>query len=258
MLYRRHSFARTQTHSINNAEMPSDISEVKLVKDSRDGLYDVKIVAKLHRNTLKPDTIINCQLSIPNTDYKKNQKTVYFGECTSDVGENWKIHFQTREEISSWKDKQASIVCACWQSPLTSFWCVLSFVFRRTTLLPHMLMKIDVDVSNDDDSSSSTRWHSIISSEKGLHFTDDQQYEPATVDRQHNFIFGFEWSIGMSYVPAPEWSERASRVEIFMWCCCSMCTHSTLLFFSVSFEVTFVVWAKRIPFLFMKMLTSDM
>jgi hypothetical protein len=63
--------------SINNAELPSD---VKLVKDKRDGLYDIKVVAKLHKSTLKPDTIINCQLSIPRTDYKKNQKTVYFGE----------------------------------------------------------------------------------------------------------------------------------------------------------------------------------
>lgn len=62
--------------SINNVELKSD---VKLVKDSRDGLFDVKVVAKYPKNALKSETIINCQLSMPGTDYNKKRETVYYG-----------------------------------------------------------------------------------------------------------------------------------------------------------------------------------
>ncbi len=49
------------------------------VKDSRDGLFDVKIVSKLHQETLKSETIINCQLVIPDTNYTRKRETVYYG-----------------------------------------------------------------------------------------------------------------------------------------------------------------------------------
>ncbi|CRK87984.1 CLUMA_CG001770, isoform A [Clunio marinus] len=61
--------------NINNVELKSD---VKLVKDSRDGLFDVKVVAKYPKNSLKSETIINCQLTIPDTNYTKIQETVYY------------------------------------------------------------------------------------------------------------------------------------------------------------------------------------
>lgn len=63
--------------SINNVELKSD---VKLVKDSRDGLFDVKVVAKYPKVALKSETIINCQLTMPGTDYTKKQETVYYGK----------------------------------------------------------------------------------------------------------------------------------------------------------------------------------
>jgi len=48
--------------------------------DRRDGLFDVKVVAKYPRNALKSETIINCQLTLPGTDYSKKQETVYYGK----------------------------------------------------------------------------------------------------------------------------------------------------------------------------------
>jgi hypothetical protein len=65
------------TRSINNVELKSD---VKIAKDSRDGLFDVKVIAKYPKNALKSETIINCQLTMPGTDYSKKQETVYYGE----------------------------------------------------------------------------------------------------------------------------------------------------------------------------------
>lgn len=54
-------------------------SEINVVKDSRDGLYDVKIVSKLPQESLKSETIINCQLVIPDTNYTRKRETVYYG-----------------------------------------------------------------------------------------------------------------------------------------------------------------------------------
>lgn len=133
--YQHHAAWPHTPYSINNAELPSDVSDVKLVKDSRDGLYDVKVVARLPRNTLKPDTIINCQLSIPKTDYKKNQKTVYFGEYMI-MWWNWKIHLQMIENFNLKSEKWLT---KSKQSPLDSMgaWSILLlslFCFRHIKL----------------------------------------------------------------------------------------------------------------------------
>lgn len=63
--------------SINNVELKS---EVKVAKDIRDGLYDVKVIAKYPKNALKSETIINCQLTMLGTHYSKKQETVYYGK----------------------------------------------------------------------------------------------------------------------------------------------------------------------------------
>lgn len=63
--------------SINNVELSS---EVKSVNDKRDGLFDVKTLSKVPQTALKSETIINCQLVIPNTNYTKKRETVYYGK----------------------------------------------------------------------------------------------------------------------------------------------------------------------------------
>ena len=63
--------------SINNVELKS---EVKVAKDIRDGLFDVKVIAKYPKNALKSETIINCQLTMLGTHYSKKQETVYYGK----------------------------------------------------------------------------------------------------------------------------------------------------------------------------------
>lgn len=63
--------------SINNVELSSD---VKVVNDIRDGLFDVKIISRVPQTALKSETIINCQLVIPNTNYTKKRETVYYGK----------------------------------------------------------------------------------------------------------------------------------------------------------------------------------
>lgn len=65
--------------SINNVELKS---EVMVAKDIRDGLYDVKVIAKYPKNALKSETIINCQLTMPGTHYSKKQETVYYGKLS--------------------------------------------------------------------------------------------------------------------------------------------------------------------------------
>jgi hypothetical protein len=74
LIYGFHNFP---SNSINNVELKSD---VKLVKDSRDDLFDVKVLAKYPKNALKSETIINCQLTLPGTEYSKKQETVYYGK----------------------------------------------------------------------------------------------------------------------------------------------------------------------------------
>ena len=61
--------------------------ESKSVKDVRDGLFDVKIFSKLPQDALKSETIINCQLTLPNTNYLRKRETVYYG--------NWIIALAT-------------------------------------------------------------------------------------------------------------------------------------------------------------------
>ncbi|CAO1426405.1 unnamed protein product [Diamesa serratosioi] len=62
--------------NINNVELSS---EIKVVNDKRDGLFDVKILSRIPQTALKSETIINCQLVIPNTNYTKKRETVYYG-----------------------------------------------------------------------------------------------------------------------------------------------------------------------------------
>ena len=50
------------------------------MNDIRDGLFDVKILSKIPQTALKSETIINCQLVIPNTNYTKKRETVYYGK----------------------------------------------------------------------------------------------------------------------------------------------------------------------------------
>lgn len=59
---------------------------MKVAKDPRDGLYDVKVIAKYPKNALKSETIINCQLRTLGTDYTKTRETVYYGayECKNE------------------------------------------------------------------------------------------------------------------------------------------------------------------------------
>ncbi|KAG5669918.1 hypothetical protein PVAND_000208 [Polypedilum vanderplanki] len=61
--------------NINNVALKSD---VQIVKDSRDNLFDAKVIAKYPKNALKSETIINCQLTMPGTNYSKKQETVYY------------------------------------------------------------------------------------------------------------------------------------------------------------------------------------
>ena len=63
--------------SINNVVLNN--VESKSVKDVRDGLFDVKIFSKLPQDALKSETIINCQLTLPNTNYLRKRETVYYG-----------------------------------------------------------------------------------------------------------------------------------------------------------------------------------
>lgn len=46
-------------------------------------MFDVKVVAKYPKDALKSETIINCQLTMPGTDYTKKQETVYYGELAN-------------------------------------------------------------------------------------------------------------------------------------------------------------------------------
>lgn len=62
-------------------------------------MFDVKVVAKYPKNALKSETIINCQLTMPGTDYTKKQETVYYGEW--EVGENRSIAGGERAEEKS-------------------------------------------------------------------------------------------------------------------------------------------------------------
>lgn len=64
-------------YSINSVVLNNVDS--KTVKDVRDGLFDVKILSKLPQDALKSETIINCQLSLPNTNYSRKRETVYYG-----------------------------------------------------------------------------------------------------------------------------------------------------------------------------------
>ncbi|KAL7024415.1 hypothetical protein ACKWTF_013030 [Chironomus riparius] len=61
--------------NINYVELKSDVN---IVKDSRDNLYDAKVIAKISKTFLKSETIINCQLTMPGTEYSKKQETVYY------------------------------------------------------------------------------------------------------------------------------------------------------------------------------------
>lgn len=65
-------------NSINNVELKS---ETKVAKDTRDGLYDTKVIAKYPKNALKSETIINCQLTMLGTSYSRKQETVYYGKA---------------------------------------------------------------------------------------------------------------------------------------------------------------------------------
>ena len=56
---------------------PDNVETTTLMVE-RDGLYDVSVHKMLSESELRPETVFECELSIPGTSYVAREETMYF------------------------------------------------------------------------------------------------------------------------------------------------------------------------------------